>query len=660
MNVSLDPITEAIAHFIGFFELAVEEARGRLDYDEFRALKAKQMDGAEIIAVGNFVNTPYQLLDVQPDLHYQPFDQSVVPLWARSHVDGHYLPPATAGADTPHPNTLPGLGGFLLSLGTRFEFTVTPPGSIAVVAQQVNHVYDNDYLNMTDAKVDTMSSDYLDAGLGVLAAEASDIDPIGALTQPDSEIAIADLVEEVARIVRSDQEEGPSEAQIHVAAGADADGIHSNGVRVDEAPLLSDYLPENEEPEEPQPVSVVHGEGHIEMHGDVTLDAGSNLLVNEAFIGSNWIVAPVFAVAGDTVHVNIVSQVNVWSDADTIGSEFSGWLAPDAAATRAFNIASVTLDPAPPADADAEPALSGLPEQWHVTRLDGNLVLLNWIEQLSFMTDHDTAILTHAGSQSLLQTGGNTTINSFSLGEFGNYYDLVVVGGSYHYANVIEQKNILLDDDFVWSQGDFATSGHASLSTSDNLLWNQANIHAAGQMQFESMPDHYLEAMQSLASGSDDLNAGVLGDAAFAGFDSLSVLYISGSILSLKYISQTNILGDSDQIAMFGEEQDGVPTDWTISTGSNDLLNIASIAEGGVDSTVYTGGEIYSDALLYQAELISNDPFGEIGAPSDLASEAVLFLADDMLDPDCDHDNADAGTHAPDTVHVDVMQTMLA
>jgi hypothetical protein len=660
MSVSLDPITDAIAHFIGFFELAAEEARGRLDYDEFRALKAKQMDGAEIIAVGNYVNTPYQLLDVQPDLHYQPFDQSVVPLWAHSRVVGHYIPPAASGADTPHPNALPGLGGFLFSLGTRFEFTVTPPGSIAVVAQQVNHIYDNDYLNMTDAKVETMSSDYLDAGLGVLAAEASDIDPIGALTQPDSEIAIADLVEEVARIVRSDHEEGPSEAQIHVATGDDAGGVHSNGALIDEAPSLSDYLPEDHEPEDPQPVSVAEGEGQIEMHGDVTLDAGSNLLVNEAFINSNWIVAPVFAVAGDAIDVNIVSQVNVWSDTDSIGSEFSGWLAPEAAATRAFNIASVKLDPATPPDADAEPAPSGLPAQWQVTRLDGNLVLLNWIEQLNVMTDHDTTILTHEGSQSLLQTGGNTAIDSFSLGEFGSYYDLVVVGGSYHHANVIEQKNILLDNDFMWSQGDFATSGHASLATGDNLLWNQANIHATGQMRFESMPDHYLEATQSLASGSDDLNADVLGDSAFAGFGALSVLYISGSILSLKYISQTNILGDSDQIAMFGEEPDGVPTDWTISTGSNHLLNLASIAEGSIDSAVYTGGEIYSDALLYQAELISNDPFGETGAPTELASEAVVFLADEMLDPDSDHDNADAGTHAPDHVHVDIMQTMLA
>jgi hypothetical protein len=60
-------------------------------------------------------------------------------------------------------------------------------------------------------------------------------------------------------------------------------------------------------------------------------------------------------------------------------------------------------------------------------------------------------------------------------------------------------------------------------------------------------------------------------------------------------------------------------------------LNAARIHDIGLDSEVMVGGDAYSDALIYQARLMDPDapPTGVGLVP--LASEAVAFLADDML-----------------------------
>jgi len=663
----MDPITETIAHFVGFFEMAVEEARGRLDYDEFRALKAKAEKDAELRSVDYHGDASFQLTDVDPDLRYIPFDHAVVPLTAANQVQGQYSPPASADiGPSSAPDPFLRFDGYLFPMRLKTEYILTPPGQTAVVVKQTNFLTDNDYLNMSNVDVDMTPVAYFENGLGVLAGEADALDPIGELTKPATEAAIGTLVQDIARIVSDDLGDGPAAtgpANIFVAKGSAVSGIHSNGALVDEAPALSDYLPEDEEEEENEPVSFVAGEGDVDIAAHVDLDTGSNLLVNEALIANNWIVSPVIAVGGDAIDINLISQINVWSDIDSIGTEFANWIATDSQSTAAFNIASVTRDITTPQDTGDTDASSMFPTQWTVTRLDGNLVFLDWIEQLSVVSDHDTTVMTKVGSETMVQMGGNTMINAFSLLQMGQYFDLVVAGGGFYHANIISQTNILLDNDFMWAENGFSSSGSASLSTGGNLLWNQASIHTVGQTKFMGMPDHYMQAVNGLGGGSDDLPGAVLSDSAFAGLGALNVLYIGGSIFDFQYISQTNILGDSDQIAMFEESlgDDGTDNGWTITTGSNHLINIASIVDSGVDGTVYAGGEIYSDALLYQAELISDDPLGTLGDPSDLASEAVVFLADDMLEPDLGDDEGGAiGADAPEAVHVDVMQTMLA
>jgi hypothetical protein len=100
--------------------------------------------------------------------------------------------------------------------------------------------------------------------------------------------------------------------------------------------------------------------------------------------------------------------------------------------------------------------------------------------------------------------------------------------------------------------------------------------------------------------------------------------------------------------------------DVTVTSGSNAQINSAAIVVQGLDSQVMAGGETYSDALIYQANLI-DDTANPTGVKIEaLANEAVAFLVDDMIDPKTVDDCTPDSTVHDSVGSVDVMQTMLA
>jgi hypothetical protein len=115
----------------------------------------------------------------------------------------------------------------------------------------------------------------------------------------------------------------------------------------------------------------------------------------------------------------------------------------------------------------------------------------------------------------------------------------------------------------------------------------------------------------------------------------LRVLYISGDMVNIQMVRQTNIVGDDDQIAL---AMDAIlpktGASYVVETGGNTLVNNAAILDLDSLGTTYVGGEQYSQETLIQIEVISSRP--DLGAqdPTLLASEAVLFLDDSMLAPD--------------------------
>ncbi|WP_085034270.1 type I secretion protein [Ensifer aridi] len=670
MTLYFDKTTEAISHFIGLFAIALEEIRLRDAYEEFKALQKAQDEPPELPSVPVTVKAPYELKDFDPGISYRPAEPDLVELNPRLYPG--LRPPEiqiSREADGIDARELDSRHGWAASssAGTP-ELHIDPPGSTAVYASQQIWLSDNDAVSLGghglrfDPQLDNT------ALMNGLVEAARQISPIGAEEIPGSPEEIAAFVTTVARELDAFSAESDGQEDTVVVKSDTLEGTLVNGEVVEDAPRLEDYLPPPEETPEDKPATSNHasgnfkaGEGHVSIEASVELEAGGNTLVNSVQLTSNWLQSHVLAVAGDHVELNAIVQINVLCDNDLLSPALNGWTLEPGKPTEAFNIAMFKhLDPDP---GDAEQAgPGGFPAVWAVTEIKGDLLVMNWFEQFTFMTDEDTAILASAGATASIITGNNTAINNVSLAELGHYYDLIFIGGNVYDANIIQQLNILLDNDLVGAVEGFGTSGKGSASTDGNLLWNEAGIvEAGGATSVKPMPKSYLDAFGDLASGKKSLPDDVLQDGAFAGMSGLKVLYISGDLINLNYVKQTNILGDSDTVALAMNKLAAHPeADWTVSTGSNALVNYAGIVDVDAGGTIYTGGQAYSDEILIQAELIKTEPYLGGQDPDALVNEAVAFLGEDMMAPDPGPQPPDHAPPAIDTANADPMHSMLA
>jgi hypothetical protein len=742
----MDSITEAIAHFIGLFNVQTELARLREQYDEFKAQQALENNNPQLSNIPRLMDAPHQLAGFDPKLHYQSLSDPAPPPDA---LQGKLGIPAAPGSmpavETPlqADGALGFTGGHVSSTLNEQEATLDPPDSLAVLVKQDIKLGDDDYLNTEGIEIETEAPQLAIIRLADLAAKARELDPLNHDADLSSEEGIADFIAQTRERVSSIADAGNTDAEIHVERANAITGTFVNGKTAEAAPDLVEYLPEalrpaSAEPEtadEPMPLKTGGEPGKLEeanqefsgetaqsddrveagddssntviveevsapqepepeMTSTITeLSTGANLLVNEVLLVNNWTVSPVIAVSGDSIHLDIISQTNVWSDHDRIDD------APPAQTSRnesptttALSIASFTIEATTPESDGSAPDDQGLlttPSSWVVTKLDGNLTFMNWIEQFSLISDNDTVVLSNSGSDVMLSTGGNNGFNGVSLFEFGKYFDFIVVDGDYYHANIISQTNVLLDDDTIKSapghnkgdksppgqnkgdksppgqnKADKSPPGHDKNSadqqdTGGNLLWNQASIHRIGQPHYDGPPGQFIQTAKNFADGSYELPPGLLDNEIFAGLEGLRILHVSGDLLDLQYIRQTNILGDADQVILAGKElYSDTTTEWLITTGDNALVNMASIVDSGVDSNVYVSGNQYSDALLYQAELISDKPLHAKGDLLALANEAVAFLADDLV-TESSNLNQEPLALDVDPTPADVMQTML-
>ncbi|MEI2298463.1 type I secretion protein [Ensifer sp. MJa1] len=678
-------ITETIAHFIGLFQLSIEDARMREAHEKFDPDREVHKDPKALETAPVKVTAPYDLDDFNPDVPYRPLDTDI------------FMPEPYGYAGLPFPEypLTEGVVGRQEAEGTTHPASfkssyfsapqIQPPGSVVVYSQQTAQLSDNDYVNMGGHGLKSALHIDSSAIMAELIEGSLQISPLGLEDPAGSAETIASLVTTTAATLNAYSAGGESEAEgesqvggltasTSIAKAAALEGVYVNGELVETAPVLKDHLPNQDETEEtPEPEltegpkeasgAVAYGEGEVKVSATVELQAGSNMLINEAVITSNWLQSNVLAVAGDHVQLNAIVQTNTYYDSDLVSSALCGGAAADKA-TEAFNIASFKhVTSTEPTNNDT----GVFPKAWAITEIKGDLMMVNWLQQFTFMSDNDMAILSASGSKLSIIAGDNTSANQVSLLELGYRYDLIFVGGNVFDANIIHQTNILLDNDFIGAVGGFQMSGNGSVSTGGNLLWNSGNIvEAGGASVVNPLSGGYLSALQDLAEGKDLSLKDVMHDAAFAGLLGLRVLYISGDLLSLNYISQTNILGDSDQVTLAMNALTAHPdADWTISTGSNALLNYAGIVDVDTGKTIYAGGGVYSDEVLIQAELVKTDPFLGGQDPNALASEAVVFLGDGMLTPETgqqaeDHASPSPASHTIDTASCDPMHSMVA
>jgi hypothetical protein len=692
--MSLDPITDSIAHFIGHFHLVVEEGRLRKDYHEFKAAERKADDAAWAAFAPVRFDAEHKLGDFDPGLRALPASADpMLPIFVGAPftpmLPEGLVPRLDLGDLGPDGSVPPGLDW---GNGVRLPYA-PPPSSLAAVTLQSLTLYDNDVLG--DAQAAGFTDPIVYEALLMQAIEIAEamtpwsLDGLTweVIADPSAAVAFFESLEEVvipqvdgavAVLLRGEDALGPI---------VDGEVLGEDEVLPTRDELLPAFLakkhgvevnPDDEaEGEDAPPPQIVDARadnailflherdlkdlaeqgdrlpGHEATH---SVMAGGNELTNEAVIYTNWIDAPVIAVAGDVVTLDAVSQVNLLFDRD--GAE--GQALPGLATSKAINAAGISTVEST-LIRPAEVGGSILPAVWNVKTVSGDVLLANHVQQHSFVMDADRLDITFTADSTTLVAGENQLFNLLAANEFGFGYDLILIGGSMVTMNLVQQTNVLLDDDTFTGP---ALSG-ALLSGDDNLALNKAEILKEGIDQHVEMAQAFADALRDMAQGAKDLATDVAQNELFTGFETLRALYIEGNLTQINLIDQVNYLGDQDQVRLaadaLAEVLQGVGV--TIATGSNALANLATIKTAGLDSTIMAQGAVYEDAVLYQAGLIDTDAPPAGVTLSALASEAVAFLADDMLGSDIAKALEGAGA-VDDSSSVgtplDVMQTMTA
>ncbi|TMM54782.1 type I secretion protein ATPase [Sulfitobacter sabulilitoris] len=686
----MDKVTEFVAHFIGVLHIASEEERLRDAFEKFKALRAMDPEAGALLNVTVVVSSPYALEGFTPGIDYEP----PAPLPAEGVAVAYYpfplmvdLPFFSFSDPLDQPMNVP--VKFQIGPGAPDPvLTLDVPSSAITVTYQTASLSDNDILRLGDS-VEFISSDVLLATLNqwALIADVINGPGIGVFTLQDGGAhgyALA-LMQEAAATDGSSL----SGVSVSVAHGTDVIGHHENGESVDAPVALDDVMPMHLRPEDPAEDGDQTAEQAF-LPKDPSLEfynvdpghnvvSGGNTAVNEAFVTTAWLDAPVIAVMGDAISLDIIVQTNVLIEHDSLSGTGSAAVALGNGTSSAYNSASflyassrpdAAQDTAGADDAETQGAMdtqsdgatdldpeTGLPSSWVVARLEADLTLVNWVHQYTFATDTDQAEVVFSGWETFIGLGENLIVNAASLLEIGYGYDLIIVGGHMISVNMITQTNVLLDSDMVTYDGAWPvyTSG------ADNLLYNSATISSVGLDQHGAMTGNFAAAGEELANGATTISRDAAQDPIFEGTSLLKVLYIDGDFTTLNLVEQTNIFGDDDQVHMALKDfQNVTGGDVTLTTGSNALINTASISDFGVDSNILVAGEVYEDALLYQAELIDTDanPLG-VGV-SDLVNEAVVYLADNMLVDETPDSEIAAPVIEDGSTSPDVMQTMLA
>jgi hypothetical protein len=665
--MALDQISEEIAHFVGMFHLEIEAAKMRLDYLAFRT----EMDGPELgplkedrfatrdemalrdlrTRTDNPDSTPPSATPAAPKMAFVP--------WQGAESAAAPAQQPDLATDSPAP-----MAAGSLSLGGQMVEIL--PNSIVLAIAQTAFLTDDDLLIFDGSAGFTDPALYLTL-LQDLAELAQSLSLIAPWAWSPANGAIMDAAQQMAEAMTAAETPEAEGLSAMILRGDVAEGSFVNGVRVDDVPAIKDLLPaflklKAEEAEAEAEATLVKSDGVTDHDpGPFAVDpghhvvTGGNRVINETVLKSVWVDAPVIAVAQDVLRLDVISQVNM----RIASSDLPG--PAQAAPSHALNIAQLEQTSALVAQSDAgksgDGPAEGLPSIWNVTRLDGDLMLMNWVQQHIFATDYDRVEVQFTGAATYIGTGENLVFNETLILNLGFHYDLILIGGNMLTLNQITQVNVLLDQDRI--TGDVPDG--ATLHAGDNLQVNTAAIMTTGTDSMAEKTDAFTQALSELAGGAKTIPAALAQDALFAGNDALNVLYISGDLIQTNVIEQTNYLGDSDQIHfikdMFATAEGA---DVTVTSGSNAQINAASIVAQGLDSTVMAGGEAYSDALIYQAELI-DDCAPPAGVQMDkLAPEAVAFLADDMIGP-APADDCGPAVQVDDCPGtVDVMQTMLA
>ena len=358
---------------------------------------------------------------------------------------------------------------------------------------------------------------------------------------------------------------------------------------------------------------------------------GSNFSINAALIVDIGEGARTMVVMGDYFKTNAIFQTNTTVDHDQI-SVSGGQHEPSAANNNqdvATNIADFAQNPSLYTGFAAHAA----GPNWSVDVVDGDYYSVHAVAQVNYLSDNDVATQVSGSSHYNLVGGNNEQGNLALLYDGSIQYDLIIIKGGYHGLNVIFQNNILLDNDKIAMSADGADPSQ-SASSGDNSLANEAEIANYGGDTFDELPGNLALIEGLLAAGMTSLDPELAG-ALIGHGGPLKVLYITGDYYDINAVWQTNITSDVDVMYqlqnqpladLMALDPDGAVTQ-SATTGGNRLHNDAAIVDVNPDAT-YVKGQIYTDSILVQANLVPTEDHAVNADTNALVTELIAFVDD--------------------------------
>ncbi|SDW61989.1 hypothetical protein SAMN05444358_1011321 [Ruegeria halocynthiae] len=648
--MSFDSVTETIAHFIGTFDLTIEKARLRDQYEEFTANRRKaeldeledpakiriktdlELDPGKYGPLSYRLDTPPATLELPPPSE-GPELQTVIAL----------EPPPSSGP--PLPEVFTGIAATII-IEQKLEIVTELIGSAVTYTFQKIFLRDNDVVGEGDFR----DVDQLIAQAEAAMQVATSMHAFSLPSLMIEDYLSVEYVEELAEQMLAPINVEVEGAVVYQFHGEDAMGVIVNGEHVDEAPEWADLLPAHHQPDEEEedetpdamPAEWDREEG-AEFADGHTVIAGGNLAINELSATVAWVDAPYIAVGGKSIELTMVSQVAVVSDMDKGTNGGS-----DSKVVHSSTI-EVEGKSAPwlkqgSSDDDA-------PTFVHVDWITTDLIVANFVKQSIDATDIDHIDAEITATTTLYALGDNELVDVTNILQLGSYYDLIMIEGDMISVDAFIQTHVLMDDDVITGGLPGPIDG-----SDENLIMNEVSLKKEGEDTHQKMQDSMAEAM---ALNEDDMAAledALMNDPMFAGMEQMRVLKIDGSLVQVNVAEQSTVLADQDDVHLNGPHAD----ETEVLAGSNALLNAANVTKAGVDSVVMAQDGSYSDLLLHQASLIDMPTNEEI---SEMTNEAIAVLMEEAGIPGYDNGigpNGNDLTPSEMANSSDGLQTMLA
>ena len=359
------------------------------------------------------------------------------------------------------------------------------------------------------------------------------------------------------------------------------------------------------------------------------LSLGGNVTINDATLISDSGLSGSMLILGNSYQTEAIFQTNVLSQSDHFQVS-SGDAGINYIPNIVQNIADISTT-----GAMTGPWTAAGPLNWTVQVLDGSLYDVKAMSQTNYISDNDIVSQTQSLGYSLILAGSNEQVNSVDFQSPTGQWDMIVVEGSYHRLDMINQTNVVLDMNHAsqdWA-GSGDGSGSQSITAGNNTVLNDASIIYFGATGSLGVTGEMAELAQVLATNQAP-DPSLIAKAFPELMGTVHVLYVTGDYYDVNYLAQTNVISNADVAAQLltssGTGQQ------SLTTGGNTSINAATIVDAGSVTTPYVQGTAYSDTILIQTNIIATDSKVVTNDPSKLAPEVIAFTGTDATDHSTD------------------------